>query len=114
MGRTIATAVAIGLLLITAVPAQAAADHVRYEVTSNATLSLVTYMNYAGDITQGRPPGTETGFIDEFDNEATHPFYSVSAQTNGDDVACNIYVNGTLIDSNESTGQYTIASCQSH
>lgn len=100
-----AATTAIGL----AIPAYAAGDHVRYEIESNGSISLVTYFDGIGDIKQDSPSGPT--YWREFTNVATYPFYSVSAQTEGTAVACRLYVNGELVDSNSAVGRYTITDC---
>lgn len=95
--------------LITPVVAQAAGDVVRYEVVSNGSISLVTYFDYIGDIEQDNPRAPTWGW--QFTNMATYPFYSVSAQTEGTQVACRLFVNGVLEDSNVAYGRYTIVDC---
>jgi hypothetical protein len=104
----LAAATMIGSIF--APPAHADSDHVRYEIDSNGPISLVTYFDGIGDIQQDSPPGWAT-YWREFTNVATYPFYSVSAQTEGTSVACRLYVNGTLVDSNSAMGRYTITDC---
>jgi hypothetical protein len=93
-----------------AAPANAAGDTVRYEVQSNARLNTVTYFDYIGDIGQDTSPAGSTWSL-TFQNVADYSYYSVSAQTNGTQVACQLYVNGALVDSDTSTGKYTIVDC---
>jgi hypothetical protein len=97
--------------MIFAAPANAAGDTVRYEVQSNARLNTVTYFDYIGDIGQDTSPAGSSWSL-TFQNVADYSFYSVSAQTNGTQVACQLYVNGALVDSNTSTGKYTIVDCK--
>ena len=101
----IAATTAIGL----ATPAHAAGDHVRYEIESNGSISLVTYFDGIGDIKQDSPSGPT--YWREFTNVATYPFYSVSAQTEGTTVTCRLFVNGELVDTKTTYGRYTIADC---
>jgi hypothetical protein len=93
-----------------AAPAHAGADNVRYEVQSNGRLSTVTYYDYIGEIAQDTSPAGATWSL-SFTNVADFAFYSVSAQTNGTFVACQLYVNGQLVVSHTSTGKYTIVDC---
>ncbi|MBP2453013.1 MmpS family transport accessory protein [Mycolicibacterium lutetiense] len=109
---TVRAALAATLLtapIAAAIPAHAAGDRVRYEIESNGPVSLVTYIDGIGDIQQDSPASAT--YWREFTNVATFPFYSVSAQTNGTSVACRLFVNGKLVDSNSSLGRYTIADC---
>ncbi len=107
--RALLAATLIAAPIVAAVPAQAAGDRVRYEIESNGPVSLVTYFDGIGDIQQDSP--ARATYWREFTNVATYPFYSVSAQTDGTTVACRLFVNGKLVDSNSSVGRYTIADC---
>lgn len=109
MLRTTMRALMATTVIAAAVPTHAAGDRVRYEIESNGPVSLVTYFDGIGDIQQDSP--ARATYWREFTNVATYPFYSVSAQTDGTAVACRLFVNGELVDSNSAVGRYTIADC---
>jgi hypothetical protein len=60
MTRAVPLALAVAASVALSQTAHAAGDTVRYEIQSNAPLSMVTYFDYIGDIAQDTSPAGST------------------------------------------------------
>lgn len=110
MGKHIiaATLVAVGAITLAA-PAHATGERITYTVTSNAPLLSVSYFDPINDMTQVH--NVDAPWYVSFLGQATYQMASMSAQTNGTQVACQISVNGTVRDTKTATGRYAVVVC---
>jgi hypothetical protein len=96
--------------LIAAHHAAAAGSQVTYQVTSDGSLSTVTYFDGMDDekqISDVDSPWTMT-----FTNQATYPTYGVCALKNVLHVSCLIALNGKVRDRESATGWYVVVNLQ--
>jgi len=87
----------------------AAGPLVTYQVTSNGSLSSISYYNAMHEmqtILNVAPPWSLT-----FTSQATYPSYTVSAQTTGTEVACQIILNGQVVNQRAGAGRNSLAGC---
>lgn len=109
MGKHIITALlAVGALTLAA-PAHATGERITYTVTSDAPLMSVNYFNAINDMTQ--QSNLPAQWSTTFTGQATYQMVSMSAQTTGTQVACQVSVNGQLRDSKTATGRYAVVLC---
>ena len=105
-----ATALLAGVSLATAAAAVAdPGDSVTYTVNSDGPLVLVTYYDEMANMRQvsGQPANWSTTFT----SEATSGLFAVDAQTSGEEVYCQITINGEVRDQKSAVGRYTSANC---
>ncbi|WP_328361801.1 MmpS family protein [Mycobacterium sp. NBC_00419] len=92
----LAATVIFGAGLVVAPDAVADGDVVVYSVTSDGTLSNVTYLDADGNrqqLNNVSAPWTTT-----FVGQQINPSYGVTARSTGSQVLCTITVNGKVID----------------
>jgi hypothetical protein len=91
----------------------AAVEHtVVYEITGNATIAGLTYVNSdSGNTAQATDAPVPQNIAVQL---ATGSFYGISAQDMdpyGTSITCTVLEDGTQIATNTSTGAYAIADC---
>lgn len=89
--------------------ASAAGDVITYEVTSNGSLSTVTYFD--GMDEEQQEMDQPSSWSKTFDSEATYQSVVVSAQTEGTRASCQITKNGEVVDQQTAVGRYTVVMC---
>jgi len=99
----------IPLIPLTAAPeASAAGPVVSYGVHSDGSLTSINYYDATNKVVQilNVPSPWLT-----FTSQDNYPLYSVSAQTTGTSVACEILVNGEVVSQAGGTGPHSLAGC---
>jgi hypothetical protein len=105
-----ATALLAGASLIAAPVAVAdPGDTVTYSANSDAPLSLVTYNDGINTMQQLRNQSSHWYLT--FTSSATHALLALTAQTTGEQVSCEINVNGSVRDQKSTVGRGTVARC---
>ena len=105
---------AVAALLIPLIPligapeATAAGPWVSYGVHSNGSLSSISYYDAMHRLQQIRDVASP--WVLSFRSQGTYPMYSVSAQTTGTDVACQITLDGQVVGQ---AGGTSFAGCSS-
>jgi Mycobacterium membrane protein len=109
--RTAAVAAALIPLisLIAAPEVTAAGPVVTYNVISDASLSSITYYDATHQLQQILNIASPWNLA--FTSQDTYPVYSLSAQTTGTSVACQITVNGQVVSQRGGTGPRSLAGC---
>lgn len=105
-----ATALLVGASLTTATVAVAnPGDTVTYTVNSDGPLVLVSYYDEMDNLRQvtDQPANWSTTFT----SEATNGLFGVDAQTSGEEVSCQIAINGEVRDQKSAVGRHTLANC---
>jgi Mycobacterium membrane protein len=114
MSRRIAAVAALLLPLIpliAAPEATAAGPWVVYSVNSNGSLSSISY--YDGNHQLQNLLDVPAPWRVSFRSQETYPVYSVSAQTKGTEVSCQITLDGQVVGQAGQTGSHSIAGCSS-
>jgi hypothetical protein len=108
-----AAAVAAALIpvlpLIAAPEATAAGPLVSYGVHSDGSLTSINYYDATNKVRQILNVASPWGLT--FTSQDNYPIYSVSAQTSGTSVACEILVNGEVVSQAGGTGPHSLAGC---
>ena len=105
-----ATGLLVGASLTTAAAAIAdPGDTVTYTVSSDGPLVSVSYYDEMDNMRQltDQPANWSTTFT----SEATSGLFSVGAQTTGEQVNCQITINGEVRDQKSAVGRYSLANC---
>ena len=97
--------------LIAAPEATAAGPFVVYGVNSNGSLSTISYYDANHQLQQ--ISNVTAPWSLSFQSNDTYPWYSVSAQTTGTEVACQITLDGQVVDQAGGTGSHSLAGCSS-
>jgi hypothetical protein len=80
-----------------------------YEVISDSTLSSVTYFDE--NSAEKQETGATAPWSKTVVNTSTYAIAGLGAQTNGQSITCRITVNGRVVDTKTSTGQYAVVNC---
>jgi hypothetical protein len=108
MVRFVIAAVLAAAGLVSAPSAQAGGN-VQYSVVSDGSLLSVVYFDGLNDQkilnSVAAPWSTSVASV------ATYPLYGVTAQTQGTQVACQILVNGKVVDQKSAVGRYSVVNC---
>ncbi|MFZ0905210.1 MAG: MmpS family transport accessory protein [Mycobacterium sp.] len=105
-----ATGLLVGASLTTAAAAAAdPGDTVTYTVSSDAPLVSVSYYDEMDNMRQvaDQPASWSTTFT----SEATSGLFAVDAQTTGEEVHCQITINGEVRDQKSAVGLNSSANC---
>lgn len=110
MGKHIITATLMAAGAITlAPPAHAVGEQITYTVRSDSSIMSVNYFNQLNDMTTEQNLSSQ--WQRSFTGQATYQFASMSAQTSGTQVACQISVNGSVRDTKSASGRYAVVVC---
>ena len=102
-----ATALLAGASLIAAPGAVAdPGDTVTYSANSDAPLSLVTY--YDGMNNMQQPHNQSSHWYLTFTSRATNGLFALTVQTTGEQVSCEINVNGSVRDQKSTVGRVAV------
>jgi hypothetical protein len=105
-----AAGAAIGVIVVMcAPPAHAAGETVDYYISSNGPLMSVSYYDGMNEMTQ--ETDVAAPWHRSFVVQATYGLHSISAQTNGTQVSCEVDVDGQMVDHQTTVGRYTVAVC---
>jgi Mycobacterium membrane protein len=105
-----ATGLLVGASLTTAAAAVAdPGDTVTYTVSSDGPLVSVSYYDEMANMRQitDQPANWSTTFT----SETTSGLFAVGAKTTGEEVYCQITINGEVRDQKSAVGQYSSANC---
>lgn len=90
-------------------PPAAAERQFTYTVQSDAPLLSASF--YDGMDNMQTLTNLPTSWTQTFNSQATYQFHSISTQTNGTQVMCQITVDGALADRKSATGRYAVVTC---
>jgi hypothetical protein len=105
-----ATGLLVGASLTTAAAAVAdPGDTVTYTVSSDGPLVSVSYYDEMANMRQvtDQPANWSTTFT----SETTSGLFAVGAKTTGEEVSCQITINGEVRDQKSAVGRYSLANC---
>jgi Mycobacterium membrane protein len=105
-----ATGLLVGASLTTAAAAVAdPGDTVTYTVSSDGPLVSVSYYDEMDNMRQ--VTDQSANWSTTFRSEATSGLFGVAAQTTGEEVYCQITINGAVRDQKSAVGPYSVANC---
>jgi hypothetical protein len=108
--RKLALATAFMLAVGVGMPtATAAGGQFTYILQANGPISSASFfdgINEMRTITDLPASWSQT-----FANQATYQMHSISAQTDGTQISCQVIVNGSVADQQATTGRYTVVTC---
>lgn len=95
--------------LLAAPVAHASGEQFTYQVQSDGPIMSVNYFDAINDIQiQQNLPSSWSQTIN---SRSTHQFHTISTQTTGTQIMCQIQVNGQVIDQKSATGRYAVVVC---
>jgi hypothetical protein len=104
------TLLAVASLISGPVAAADPGDTVTYTANSDAPLSLVTYYDGMNNIQQLHNQSSHWYLT--FTSTAANALLTLTVQTTGQQVSCEINVNGSVKDQKSTTGRNALATCQ--
>jgi hypothetical protein len=109
--RTGSLAAASALLVVgmLAAPPASAAGTFSYIVQSNGPILSASFFDGMNELQT--VSGLPASWSQTFASQATYQMTSITAQTNGTQISCQLIKNGSLVDQQTTTGRYTVVSC---
>ena len=109
MRKILLTTALLSALLAPAPAAHASGEQFTYQVQSDGPIMSVSYFDAINDIQiQQNLPSSWSQTIN---SRSTHQFHTISAQTTGTQITCQIQGNGHLIDQKSATGPNAVVVC---
>jgi hypothetical protein len=107
---TATTLLAVASLIAAPVAAADPGDTVTYTAKSDAPLSLVTYYDGMNDMQQLHDQSSHWYLT--FTSMAANALLALTVQTTGQQVSCEINVNGSVRDQKSTAGPDALAACR--
>jgi len=81
-------------------------------MSSRRTDSFLRFNYYDGmDELTSETDGLDSTWSKTMASQATYQLTSISAQTNGTQVSCQIVKNGEVVDQQQAVGRFTVVTC---
>ena len=107
--RKILLTTALLSALLAAPAAHASGEQVTYQVQSDGPIMSVSYFDAINDIQiQQNLPSSWSQTIN---SRSTYQLHTISTQTTGTQITCQIQINGQVIDEKSATGRYATVVC---
>ncbi|WP_193046810.1 MmpS family transport accessory protein [Mycolicibacterium baixiangningiae] len=109
MGKFIIGASCVILAVASAPVAGANAGSFAYVLKSDAPIMSASFFDGMNEMQTVMD--LPSSWSQTFSSEATYQMHSISAQTNGTVLSCQLLVNGSVVDEQTTKGRYTVTVC---